>query len=392
MKTTYVFDRLLEATVNPVIRGVSSRGGTRSSKTWSMLQLLYLIGEKSEAPLLISCVTDTMPGVKRGMFRDFKRMLQDEGLWNGKAMNLTEMTYTFPNGSQIEFFGCENAAKVFGPARDILFVNEAQRVPKEVFRQMAVRTRLMLYVDFNPVKKFWAHDYFKGPGMVEIVSTYKDNPYLTPEQIEEIERNKDDENWWRIFGLGETGGTEGLVYPEYDIVPEFPANCKWCLGLDFGFSGDPTAIVKVGFDKDDLYVQEIAYSTGLLNWDIANVLRTNGLHKVTTIADNQEAKSIAEISRLGCRIFPCIKGKGSIMAGISQVKQFKMHIVQGSRGIQDEADNYSYVFDKMTGLYDTNEAVDENNHAMDAIRYATEFLIAKYRPGKKQRKDEEKRN
>ena len=257
---------------------------------------------------------------------------------------------------------------------------------------MAVRTRLMLYVDFNPVKKFWAHDYFKGPGMVEIVSTYKDNPYLTPEQIEEIERNKADENWWRIFGLGETGGTEGLVYPEYDIVPEFPANCKWCLGLDFGFSGDPTVIVKVGFDKDDLYVQEIAYSTGLLNWDIANVLRKNGLHKVTTIADNQEAKSIAEISRLGCRIFPCIKGKGSIMAGISQVKQFKMHIVQGSRGIQDEADNYSYVFDKMTGLYDTNEAVDENNHAMDAIRYATEFLIAKYRPGKKQRKDEEKRN
>ena len=158
MKTTYVFDRLLEATVNPVIRGVSSRGGTRSSKTWSMLQLLFLIAEKSEAPLLISCVTDTMPGVKRGMFRDFKRMLQDEGLWNGKAMNLTEMTYTFPNGSQIEFFGCENAAKVFGPARDILFVNEAQRVPKEVFRQMAVRTRLMLYVDFNPVKKFWAHD------------------------------------------------------------------------------------------------------------------------------------------------------------------------------------------------------------------------------------------
>ena len=136
MKTTYVFDRLLEATVNPVIRGVSSRGGTRSSKTWSMLQLLFLIAEKSEAPLLISCVTDTMPGVKRGMFRDFKRMLQDEGLWNGKAMNLTEMTYTFPNGSQIEFFGCENAAKVFGPARDILFVNEAQRVPKEVFRQI----------------------------------------------------------------------------------------------------------------------------------------------------------------------------------------------------------------------------------------------------------------
>ncbi len=119
------------------------------------------------------------------------------------------MTYTFPNGSQIEFFGCENAAKVFGPARDILFVNEAQRVPKEVFRQMAVRTRLMLYVDFNPVKVLGTR-LFQGARhggnrqhLQRIIHIW------TPEQIEEIERNKAYENWWRIFGLGETGGTEG---------------------------------------------------------------------------------------------------------------------------------------------------------------------------------------
>lgn len=273
MKTTYVFDKLLEATVDPNVRGVSSRGGTRSSKTWSMLQLLYIMARESETPLLISCVTDTMPGIKRGMFRDFKRMLQDEGVWDDKRMNLTDSIYSLENGSQIEFFGCEDSSKVFGPARDILFVNEAQRVPFEVFRQMAVRTRLVLYIDFNPVKKFWAHDYFKGPGMVEIVSTYKDNPYLTPEQIEEIERNRADENWWRIFGLGETGGVEGLVYPEYDIVPSFPADVTGqCLGLDFGFTGDPTAIVRVGFKGRDLYIEELEYRTGMVNWDISEVL------------------------------------------------------------------------------------------------------------------------
>lgn len=390
MKVTHVFEKLLAATVDPDVRGVSSRGGTRSSKTWSMLQLLYIMADQSETPMLISCVTDTLPAVKRGMYRDFKRMLQDEGLWNEKQMNLTDLVYSFPNGSQIEFFGCENSAKVFGPARDVLFINEAQRVPKEVYRQMAVRTRFMTFIDFNPVRKFWAHEMFNGPGMVEIVSTYKDNPYLTPEQVEEIERNRTDANWWRIFGEGETGGTEGLIYPDYDIVPEFPDGCKWCLGLDFGFTGDPTAIEKVGFIGNDLYIQEIAYSTGLLNWDIANVLRSSGLHKATTIADNQEAKSIAEISKLGCRIFPCLKGRGSIMAGISQVKQFRMHIVQGSRGVQDEADSYSYALDRMTGLYDTTEAVDENNHAMDAVRYAVDYLIAKYRPGKSTRNNEEK--
>lgn len=389
MKTTYVFDKLLEATVDPDVRGVSSRGGTRSSKTWSMLQLLYIMARESETPLLISCVTDTMPGIKRGMFRDFKRMLQDEGVWDDKCMNLTESIYSLENGSQIEFFGCEDSSKVFGPARDILFVNEAQRVPFEVFRQMAVRTRLMLYIDFNPVKKFWAHDYFKGPGMVEIVSTYKDNPYLTPEQIEEIERNKQDENWWRIFGLGETGGVEGLVYPDYDVVPEFPADVTGqCLGLDFGFTGDPTAIVRVGFKGSDLYIQELEYRTGMVNWDISEVLHDLGFHKTYTIADSAEQKSITEISRLGCKIIPCIKGKGSVVAGISEVRQFKLHVVAGSRNVQDEFDQYSWTLDRMTGMYDTTKPQDANNHAMDALRYAVDYLITKYRPGaKNQRKN-----
>lgn len=389
MKMTHVFDKLLAATVDPEIRGVSSRGGTRSSKTWSMLQLLYLMARESETPLMISCVTDTMPGIKRGMLRDFRTMLQNEGVWDEKCMNLTDCIYTLENGSQIEFFGCEDSSKVFGPARDVLFVNEAQRVPFEVFRQMAVRTRLMIYVDFNPVKKFWAHDYFKGPGMVEIVSTYKDNPYLTPEQIEEIERNKSDENWWRIFGLGETGGVEGLVYPEYEIVKEFPADVTaWCLGLDFGFTSDPTAIVKVGFKGWNLYVQEVEYTPGLVNWEIADRIKAKQLNRAMIVADSAEQKSITEISRMGCRIMGCVKGKGSIVAGISQVKQFKLHVVAGSRNVQDEFDQYSWTLDRMTGLYDTRKPRDENNHAMDAMRYAVDYLITKYRPGAKNtRKD-----
>ena len=153
--------------------------------------------------------------------------------------------------------------------------------------------------------------------------------------------------------------------------------------MDFGFTGDPTAIVKVGFLDDVLYLQEIAYTPGLLNWDIATLLKSKGLHKVVTIADSAEQKSIAEISSLGCKIFPCIKGAGSIMSGIAQIKQFKkICVVVGSRGITDELDTYSYVLDRMTGLYDVTEAIDDHNHAMDATRYAVEYLIAKYKPGR----------
>lgn len=380
MKTTRVFGKLLAAAVDPEVRGVSSRGGTRSSKTWSMLQLLYMICRQSEKPLLISCVTDTLPAVKRGMYRDFRRMLIDEKLWNEKCINKSDLIYSFSNGSQIEFFGCEDAAKVFGNARDILFVNEAQRVPFEAFRQMTVRTRLMTFIDYNPVKKFWAQDYFKGEGMVEIVSTYLDNPYLTDVQVAEIERNKNDANWWRIFGQGETGGVEGLIYPEYDVVQSFPENAKTCIGLDFGFTADPTAIVKVGFVGDDLYMEEIAYKSGMLNWNIAELLHEKNPERLMVIGDSAEMKSIAEISHAGCRIMPCVKGKGSLMAGIAQVQQFKLHVVCGSQNLQDELDQYTYVLDRMTGTYDTTRAVDANNHALDAVRYGVDYLIAKYRP------------
>lgn len=390
MKTTKVFDKLLAALVDPEVRGVASRGGTRSSKTHSMLQLLYMVACESETALLISCVTDTNPGVRRGMFRDFKRILQDAGEWDPNAWHDTRMEYSFENGSMIEFFGCENSSKVFGPSRDILFINEAQRVPKEVFRQLDVRTRFMVFIDFNPVRRFWAHDHFKGEGMVEIVSTYKDNPYLPPEQVAAIEANRGDANWWRIFGEGETGGVEGLIYPDYDIVPEFPADATWCTGLDFGFKGDPAAIIKVGFVGWDLYVSEILYEHGKLNKDLSAALKDNGLHRSITVADNAEQKSITEIAQTGCKIIPCTKGRGSVIAGIGQVKQFNLHIVAGSRNIQNECDSYSYVYDKMTGTFDLSQAVDENNHAMDAIRYAVDFLITKYKPGRSRRNRDEK--
>ena len=213
MKCTHVFDKMIEPFLDTNVRGIASKGGTRSSKTWSVLQLLYLVARESEEPLLISCVTDTFPAVKRGMLRDFKNMLITEGVWDEDAMNKTDSVYTVKPGVMIEFFGADNAAKVHGAARDILFVNEAQRLPREIFRQLDVRTTLKVIIDFNPVRKFWGETDFVGDKYVTIHSTYKDNPYLTSAQIAAIENNKGDANWWRVYGEGLTGGLEGLVYP-----------------------------------------------------------------------------------------------------------------------------------------------------------------------------------
>lgn len=383
MKCTHVFDKMIEPFLDTNVRGIASKGGTRSSKTWSVLQLLYLVARESEEPLLISCVTDTFPAVKRGMLRDFKNMLITEGVWDEDAMNKTDSVYTVKPGVMIEFFGADNAAKVHGAARDILFVNEAQRLPREIFRQLDVRTTLKVIIDFNPVRKFWGETDFIGDKYVTIHSTYKDNPYLTSAQIAAIENNRNDANWWRVYGEGLTGGLEGLVYPAIEVIEEMPKfegeDAKRVVGLDFGFSNDPTAAIEIVMHGWDLYLDQKIYSTGMLNKDISDALKSAGLANVTTVCDNAEQKSIIELRRQGCKTIPCVKGRGSIKAGIAQVKQFKLHVTKRSVDVLDEADNYTFVKDEMTDTF-TNEPIDAYNHAWDAIRYGVDYLIRKYRP------------
>lgn len=380
MNVTYTFEKLLAAFVDPRIRGVASKGGTRSGKTWATLQMLHLLCANAEKPLVVSCVAATLPMVKRGMQRDFKQMLATEGVWDENAFNKSEGCYTYPNGCMIEFFGVDNASKVHGPARDILFVNEAQGIPREIFRQLDIRTRKKVIIDFNPVRKFWGETEFVGDRYVTIHSTYKDNPYLTKEQIGAIEKNKNDANWWRVYGEGETGGVEGNVYPNYEVIDELPETFTGrCLGLDFGFVNDPTAIVDIRFEGWDLYIDLLCYETGLLNSAIADYLTSQGLNRVVTVCDSAEQKSIVELQQRRIKAIPCVKGRGSISAGIAQVSQFKLHITKRSVKMLDELDNYKFIKDEATDTY-TNEPIDAWNHSLDALRYGVDYLIRKYRP------------
>jgi phage terminase large subunit len=380
MNVTYTFEKLLAAFVDPRIRGVASKGGTRSGKTWAVLQLLHLLCANSVKPLIVSCVAATLPMVKRGMQRDFKQMLVTEGVWDENAFNKTEGCYTYPNGCVIEFFGVDNASKVHGPARDILYVNEAQGIPREIFRQLDIRTRKKVIIDYNPVRKFWGETEFVGERYVTIHSTYKDNPYLTKEQVGAIEKNKGDANWWRVYGEGETGGVEGNVYPSYEVIDELPETFTGrCLGLDFGFVNDPTAIVDIRFEGWDLYVDLLCYETGLLNSAIADYLTSQGLNRVVTVCDSAEQKSIVELQQRRIKAIPCVKGRGSISAGIAQVSQFKLHVTKRSVKMLDELDNYKWIKDEATDTY-TNEPIDAWNHSLDALRYGVDYLIRKYRP------------
>ena len=356
-------------------RIVSSRGGTRSGKTYAALRLLYNLALADEIPTITSVVSETFPHLKRGAIRDFRDVLGDE--FDETRWSRSDSTYTCPSGSIIEFFSADAPGKVHGPARDRLFLNEVQSISYETARQLFVRTRGLILMDYNPVASFWANELVETrPNCVTIHSTYKDNPFLTQEQVDEIEANKGDTNWWKVYGEGEIGTLEGLIY-SFELIDEMPdpQGLVEVQGMDFGFTNDPTARVRILADtgRKWAYVDQRCYRKRMLNRDIIDDLRADGVSPyVEIVADCAEPKSIAEIADAGFRIVPCDKDAPVR----SEKRVFQIQWVQGWRLLvtKDSVDLIrelrSYTWAKDRDGKDLNVPIDGWDHALDALRYA----------------------
>lgn len=370
METTKVFSDLLAAYVDPTIRIIALKGGTRSSKTWSVLQLLNTIAAKTKRPRLISVVSETLPHLKRGAIRDFKKMLNDDEIYNPDLWHDTDKTYSYKRG-QIEFFSAGDAGKVHGPSRDILYVNECINIAYEIYRQLAVRTVEKTILDYNPAYEFWVDTKLAHRADVRIISsTYKDNDLLKPSQIAEIESNMlIDPEWWKVYGLGLTGSVEGLcVKPgTWRQIPEMPRGLKKeFLGIDFGWS-KPTAIYHVGQgEQDGVYIDEIKYTPGMDNPAIAQAIKDAGLAHLEVICDAAEPKSIAELKKLGIKATK--SDNKDIKLGLQIMNRYQKFYTERSLGIIEESRRYKYKKNPITDEY-TDEPIDEHNHAIDAVRY-----------------------
>ena len=243
-KVSPVFLRNCEAYDNERYNVIANQGSTRSGKTYSITQLLISIIEKEKKK--ISIVSKTLPHLKRGVLRDFKEIMYDWGLFEEKYFNRSELIYYFDDNSYIEFFSADNAAKLRGPGRDILFVNEVNLLSFEEWQQLIIRTREKSFCDYNPVEEFsWVYDQILTRSDCKFIkSTYLDNfAYLPPRQIEEIERMKDiDYNLWQVFGLGNVAKSTNVVYNNFKVDSNFPADndSHVVYGIDFGFN-HPTA-------------------------------------------------------------------------------------------------------------------------------------------------------
>ena len=357
------------------VKGI--QGGSSASKTYSILAVE--IDHCTKNPYTeTSVVAESIPHLKRGAMRDFMKIMTVTGRFNAARWNATDFRYKFANGSYIEFFSADDDSKLRGARRDRLYMNEANNLSFHAYTELAARTKQSVILDWNPVNEFWFHSELMQDEDVDfLILTYKDNeacPKSARDFIEKARVKADTSeywaNWYKVYGLGQVGTLQGAIYEDFEVVEGIDVSrAKFvALGLDWGFSNDPTALVAIYRQGDCLLIQELLYSTGLTNQDIADKLRTLGITRAWEIvADSAEPKSIEEIYRLGFNIKPAEKGPDSVRNGIDILKRFKLQVTKDSTNLIKELRSYTWATDKEGK--NTGVPIDSFNHACDAMRY-----------------------
>lgn len=299
--------------------------------------------------------------------------MEAHGYFNESEWNKTDYTYTFSTGSRIEFFSADQPGKVRGPRRDILFINEANNIPYETFTQLEVRTKEVIWLDWNPVSEFWFYEEVKHREDVDfLILTYKDNEALDPRIVEAIEARRGNKNWWKVYGEGQLGEAEGRIYKGWQVIDEIPHEARLeRYGIDFGYTNDPSAIVAVYYYNGGYILDEIAYQKGLSNKQIADII-LNQEHKALAVADAAEPKSVDEIMSYGVSIIASNKGQGSVLQGIQYVQDQRISVTKRSLNLLKEYRNYLWETDKDGKIINTPEHIW--SHSMDALRYGLETL------------------
>ena len=366
-------------------------GGTSAGKTYGILPVL--INKAIKKPLLeISIVSESIPHLRKGAMRDFIKIMKSTGRYHDPHWNRTTSTYTFSNGSFIEFFSVDDEAKARGPRRHVLYINEANNISFDAYHQLAIRTSQDIYMDYNPTNEFWVHTELLSDDDVEVLKlTYKDNEALPNSIVEDIEKVQlkaffdpkgDHENpenikssywanWWKVYGLGELGTLEGVIFNNWQIIESLPGEAKMIgAGLDFGYTNDPASLVCAYKYNNMRIFDERIYMRGLTNPELAKKIKSEGIKPFVEIyADSSEPKSIAELKQYGIKVFPVTKGQDSIRFGVDILLQEPFYVTKESTNLISELRRYMWDKVKGTNSFYNKPANGQMDHAIDAMRY-----------------------
>jgi phage terminase large subunit len=346
------------------------QGGTSAGKTFGIIPVIIDKCAK-QSGLEVSVVAESIPHLRRGALRDFLKIMKWTNRFVDDRFNKSLLKYEFANGSFIEFFSADDSSKLRGARRDILYVNECNNVNFEAYNELSIRTKKEIYLDFNPANEFWVEEIKEDKEADFIILTYKDNEALDTGIVDQIEKNRLKaetstywRNWWKVYGLGELGMLEGVVFSNWKQIDTIPKEARLVgIGLDFGYTNDPTSCIEIYKHNETRILNEIVYQTGLLNSDIAKQLPKD----VPVYADSAEPKSIADIQRYGVTIKGVTKGRDSINYGIDVMQRVNYLVTSKSINLIKELRSYCWDTDK-TGKR-LNKPVDNYNHAIDAVRY-----------------------
>lgn len=381
LSLTQTFYKNADAYCSQNYRYIINQGGSSSSKTFSILQLLTVIAQNRT--LTIDIAGESLPHLKRGVLRDLPKVFEQFDLNFDLLFNRSDSFIKMPNGSKINFIALDNPGKARGSRRDILFINEANLIPFETAQQLFIRTHESIFIDYNPTNAFWVHTKIipNNPEKVLLIkSTYKDNQFLPQAEIDELESRRGDgnNNFWRVYGLGELGIAEGLIFDNVEhrtiTDEEIRAFDKTYEGIDWGFAVDPFVFVKNYYNRKTrtLYIYDEIFKTGLPNDEAIRLVKEKHVKGCVIRADSEEPKSIYEFQRAGLPIEKAKKGPGSISYGIKKLQGLCHIYIDPARCPNTYKEFTSYAFEEDKNGDYKSDYPDKNNHTIDAVRYSLE--------------------
>lgn len=368
-------------------------GSTRSTKTYSIEQFCIIRWCIEKPGVTVRCFRHDSTTHNKTTIKDFKEIMMIMDLWDEGSWNGTEKEFKFNNGSLFAFAATSDQQKLHGLKQDVAWLNEVMEIDSDAYAQIAFRTTQLTIMDFNPsFNHHWVFsEIIPADNCAYKHSTYKDNPFLTEKQVAEIEKYEPTEfnirrgtadAWkWDVYGLGKRGKIEGAVFNLFEVTDYFPDKTmcqRWGMGMDFGFSLDPTTLIECALWQDALYIREWIYETGLITTQnvtrpgepsIEGHLKELQISKdVKIYADCAAPQQIADLQISGFNVIPCVKGAGSILQGIDLMKQRKIFIHRKSSNLQLEFEHYRWKKRASDGDF-KREPEDKWNHAIDAVRY-----------------------